>query len=367
MKQYRTLAVCAVFCLGMATMAAAQDGSAITIALGDAVANVGDTVEVPVYLTAGAAAPTVLILFIRYDPDKLAPFPEYYEFIFTDALGNPEVDENGNTITVESAVRPEPSLEAADKLVETGVLPDGVQSGFLPPGVFSIGVFGFDFEQVPIPEGKLFTIAFEVLDGAVLGETLVIEGVGMDNPVQVTGEDGQGGPIAQEAFSTASDGSAIRITVNPVDGNVVLGCTPADTPSNAAATQNRADGVLVTWAAIADQDAEYRVFRSTLADVNTAVPLGDAWQIGTEFLDITAAVPLNIGGGCGANSVVTDYYYWVKARSSGCESAFQSLGTLGFRSGGKSLRTAGARGGMLLWAAMATALALCRRPRTRKN
>jgi hypothetical protein len=99
------------------------------------------------------------------------------------------------------------------------------------------------------------------------------------------------------------------------------------------------------------------VYRSTLADVSTAVPLGPAWQSESNFLDITAAVPVRAGSGCApSRSVVTEYFYWVKARASGCESGFQSVGTLGFRVDAKALHLAGGVGGALALLCLATLL-----------
>ena len=63
-------------------------------------------------------------------------------------------------------------------------------------------------------------------------------------------EDGTGQTILVEAFSTVTNASAANLPLLFTDGSVEIGCEPAETPANHSASQNRADGVLVTWNAI---------------------------------------------------------------------------------------------------------------------
>ena len=339
MKQLRThIALLAL--LSFAAAAPAQTVGSVTVALGEGTTNAGDTVEIPVFLTTGAEKPSVLVLFIEYDHTKLAPFLGFYEFTYTELDGTPALDEDGNAIVLTSAVRPNPALDALGKVVSTGVNPDGNQIGNLPDGVFSLAVLGLD---TAIPDGEILTIAFEVLEAAQPNDSLTIRGVPADDPILIPNENG----FYEEFASSASTGTGQRLTVNHTDGLVQIGCDAAETPANVTATRNRADGVLVSWTPVTDATGvpEYRVFRGALADVNTAVPIGSAWQTETSFLDITAAVPIIVGeGGCAGapDTVVTEYYYWVKARTAdvGCESAFQTLGTLGYRTLAKTLAAA---------------------------
>src|SRR5690606_6281295 len=136
--------------------------------------------------------------------------------------------------------------------------------------------------------------------------------------VTVTVSDGSGGTVDVEA----------GFQVNVTDGVVTVGCLPSEIPENVTATTNRADEVLVSWDAVASLNAQYRVFRSLENNVNTAVPLGDAWQDATSFSDITALAPRVVGGDActpGTRQVVS-YFYWVKSRSaSACESGFSAV------------------------------------------
>jgi len=290
-----------------ALCATAYGAGSITVHIGSAVTNVGDAVEIPVSLDAGAESPTALALFIAYDSAKLAPIEDFY------VVG--QTDPAGGTGAVSSAVRP------AQAVLDAGL---SVDSEIHPEGVIVIVLFGMSHSA--IPGGDILTIAFRVLPAAGEGDVLALSGVGEDDPVVLGGT---------QAWSTAADASLEDIPVLLSDGAIDLGCDPAGTPTNVAASQDRADGVLVTWSAVPDAGAEYRVFRHTDVDSTGAMPLGSQWQSGTSFLDVTAeaAVATDSGGCFGAVTYdVTEYYYWVKARTAGGrEGDLSAPPAMGFR------------------------------------
>lgn len=292
----------------------------ITLTVGDGTANRGDTAEVPVTLAVGDPAPSTLVLFLAYDAAKLAPNTSFYQFILQD-LNGPVLDEHGNTIVTTSAVHPEAAVDAAEKLIETQVHPEGV---------LAIAVTGLN--ATTLGNGPLIKVAFRVLLTAQENEYLPVNGLGAgDTPVQLAH-----GP----AISSAAGIMAEAIPVSFTDGRVHVGCTPAETPANVSATQGQSDAVVITWSAVADPHAEYRVYRGNDPNVSNALPLGEGWASATSFQDVTAQAPATVvPGGCfrSAQYEYVQYYYWVKSRNSlGCESAFSTPPVQGYRGSGKA-------------------------------
>lgn len=304
-----------VFCLG----GFGGEIGPITLVIGETMANVGDTAEIAVSLTSTTNSPASLILSLRYDPLKVAPFTSFFEFtlrdIFTD---EPIEDESGNVITQTRAVRLDPGVAALGKTVELDI-----------KGAGFIDILVFGANDTVIPDGPLFTVAFEVLSGSAENETVVLDGLDSDMPVLFEGE---------EFFSSAGtdDIVSLHIPVVVVDGGVMVGCTEAETPVGLAVGATQSDSVELSWDAVTDPNAEYRVFRSDEPSLVSAVPIGEGWQSATSFSDITAPVPEVIAGaGCFGVPIVTvvPQFYWVKSRvlETGCESAFAEEAVQGFR------------------------------------
>jgi len=309
---------------------AAQTGGTIQIAIEEAPANPGDTAEVGVWLQSDAPQPATVVLFIRYDPAKLTPFEDFYEFVLRDLAGEPQRDNDGNAIVRRSAVRPEAALSTAGKVADVAFHPE--------EGVVGISMAGLN--NAPIGPGLLFTLAFQVEETALPTERLVLRGVEEVDPVILAD---------QVTFSTAAadefDQSVTRLNVAISDGAVQMGCfPPAVTPESLTATMDRGGEVLLEWEP-ANFAVEYRVFRSETDDITAALALGAAWTTETSFSDVTARQPDILDpGGCFRDPVFEPvrYFYWVKARSAqGCESGF-SHPAEGFRTGAKAWLVAGA-------------------------
>jgi len=332
---------------------AAQTVEPATIAIGNGLTNIGDTVEIPITLTSGGPQPATLVLFIAYNPAKVAPFTDFYEFVLTDLEG-PVVDEHGNAVTATSAVRPEPAVQNAGKLVDTEVHPEGV---------LAIAITGLN--TTTMPDGLLLTAAFEVLSGAQENEQLDLIGAGEDDPAPVDEED---------VFSSAAQANAQLLPLVITDGSIQVGCTPPPAPTDVAATQGSPDAVVITWTGIGLANAEYRVFRSTTPVAGNALPLGTAWQTSTSFQDVTAQVPVvNDPGGCFREPDITEvhYYYWVKARNEiGCESELSASYAEGYRGLAKSASAAAnvlAPGDAALWTVLLAILLAAGRRKARRS
>ena len=309
---------------GMASGALAQQ--AITISMSEATGNPGGTVELAVELTPGLAEPAFLVLFLDYDPEALAPNDSYYEFIQTGFDGNP--------VSITSSVRPESALTDSGKVLSVEYPAEG-RMVLIMGGV----------NQNTIGEGPLATVAFDVVSGAP----------------------GEAVPLVWADESSASDPSGlVSIPITFVDGSVLVGCDPADTPGGVEATQNLADRVDISWSPVATSGAEYRVYRSQADDPATATPLGTAWTSQTTFSDYSALPPGGNGlSGCcraGDPAIVT-YYYWVKARTAtGCEGELSEPAVQGFRAAAKAAATtAGSDGFVLGLTLVGLALAALRR------
>lgn len=272
----------------------------ITIEIGAGAGNPGNAVELLIELTTGTTAPSAIVLFLEYDPEKLAPNETYYEFIQTDLEGNP--------VSVSAPARPESAAINAGKQV-THANP--------VPGRLILFILGLNANT--IQSGPLATVALDVVSGGA-GETLDVTG-------------------GAASSATAPDGTT-RIPINFVDGSILVGCEPADIPTGVTATQGLPDRVDVSWNAVATPNAEYRVYRSTSDDPETATPLGTAWVAGTTFSDLSA-LPADAGGIAGCclfgEPIPVQYYYWVKARTAtGCESALSATPAIGYRGAGKA-------------------------------
>ena len=294
---------------------------AITLEISETMANVGDTAEIAVSLVSTTDSPVTLTILVGYDPLKVAPSTEFFEFAVRDfSTGLPIEDVDGNVITRTSAVRLESRLEDLGKVVETEI----EEGGFV-----NLVLSGLN--DIEISDGLLFTVAFEVLAGSAENETAVLDGVASDMPVFLGG---------REFASAGATMMAERIIVNIIDGGIMVGCTAAETPVGLAVGGTNAETVELSWDAVLDPNAEYRVFRNDVPLLDSALPIGEGWQTATFFSDITAPVAEVLGpAGCLGFPLVTvvPQFYWVKSRTSetGCESGFGDSPVEGFRSAKK--------------------------------
>lgn len=331
----------------------------ITLDVATATGNPDGTVEIEVGLTSGEHSPATLIVFIAFDPEVLALDEEAFEIVLTDSFGNPILDNLGNTLFRRVPVRPSATIPE-DKGIDYDLMAE--------EGLAGVSIAGIN--NTLIPDGELFTIAFRILDTAPENMATTLDGIDSNSAfiigeqsfassaaVTVEVDDGAGGTVSEIA----------NFEVAITDGEVEVGCTPAETPSGVTATTGASDGVTVAWDAIATAGAEYRVFRSTTNDGASAVALGDRWQPETDFLDITALLPRVVGADAcnpGVQQPVT-YFYWVKSRSaSGCESDLSATPATGSRGASKAaFNSAAVPGTMLILAALVSFLAVssCRR------
>jgi hypothetical protein len=312
LRTFITSPFAAALCVLTCSLAAIAQ-SPIHITFEDTVANPGDSIEVDVDLTTTGANPSAMVLFFNYDPDRLEPFAEFYERVLTDLSGQPILDEQGNTITTTSSVRPGPAAENADKGVDSEVHSDGLMS---------IAVVGLN--EALMEDGLLLTIAFRVLPEAQDGETLVIDGRESSEP------------NGSSASTITTGGQVQPLAVTFQNAFVDIGCVAPAAPTSVNATQNRSDGVLVSWNEPAEE-LEYRVYRGTSTNPEDATPLGEGWQTDLDFLDITASVPTSAAPafpGCPPPPAqLVRYNYWVKSRNlDGCESPFNIVPARGHRS-----------------------------------
>ncbi len=293
-------------------------GASAVIAMGTAEVNAGDVAEVDVRLTAEGEAPSTVALFIKYNPAFVTPEEEEYEFVLRDLSGTVLTDNEGQPLTQRSAVRLNEVLSGASVSVAVHEA-DGVLAVIVANG------------QTPmVSNGVLLTVAFRV--DQVTPENTSI-------PLLISPADAQeinGSPYGPASASLAS-AEEVQLTLQ--NGQIDVGCIPAETPAGVQASQDRADGVYVTWDAVTTANAEYRVYRSVSADFSQALPLGDSWQVSTSFLDVSAAQPTQVQrAGCfrEAQYEYVSYYYWVKARTAtGCESTPSADAALGQRGASK--------------------------------
>lgn len=323
--------VCAIVLSGLLLVAgefrpvAAQESNDITLRLGSTTGNAGDTAEVSLDLLSDGPLPSALILYIVYDEASIQPYESAYERIARDAFtGMPLVDEEGNTLVTQSALLPDPAVDDGNYGVDYQV-----HTGYGAIAVSIIGAGGTE-----IPAGPLFTLAFRI-DSAVADGSMV-DVMGVVEGQEILLPDGNG----VRAFATsAADADANSLSYGYENTLVIVGCVPGNAPTGVSATQNRSDGVSISWSAVSGEAVEYRVYRNTTNSTATATPIGEAWQTGTTFLDITARVPALIpGDGClvPATTSEVSYFYWVRARTDvGCESAFSSPAAEGLRTSAK--------------------------------
>lgn len=292
-------AACALFLFSLSAAAA------VNLRIEDVAGNPGESVEAGLFLTlSNEDAPTVLILFIAYDPAYLAPATTFY----------------GGTSPV----------KLATALTQAGFTSD---AQVYDQGVLAIAILGTGANTLP-PSSTvpMLNIAFDIKPTAPVNISVLLNGLAPDEPVEINGV---------FSASSAANAASSSLTVNFTDGAVVVGCVPrAEAPANVTATQDRPDGVLVAWPAVAGAGAEYRVYRSTTAAFVTAEPVGNAWSQQTSFLDTTAAAPAtpgNAGCACPApEPVITTYYYWVVARTAaGCTGDPSATPAQGSRSAAK--------------------------------
>lgn len=307
--------------------APAQTVNPITLYLGEGTGNAGDTTEIPVELGVGNTRPTNLVVWLRYNPAKIQPDPNFYEFTARDLDGEPIRDNQGNVITSRGPVRREQNLIDAVKVVDTEIHPEG-----------ALGIAIQGINNLSIAPGLLLTVAFKVQPGVAENEVVALEGAEESDPVQFN----QGGTL-QTAFTTANyqlpNDAQGKLGVEMSDGRVVVPCTPPAAPTGVTATQGQADAVVVSWTAAAGTGVKYRVYRSKTNNFGDATPLGTEAQAATTFQDITAEGPVLPTGGCTCNqqATVVHYFYWVRTVSaSGCESSYSTPPADGFRGTAKA-------------------------------
>lgn len=337
MFQFRTQSLAgtvALILLGLAYSGAARADNMVNITIGQAVTNPGDTVEIPVDIASNGLEPAAMFLYISYPSDSLTPNMDFYEFVLTDLNGDPILDDGGNAIVSKSAVRPDAALEGLQKQLSTALHETGEGEDTL-----AIGIVGVN--TATVPDGALLTIAFNVNPLAQQMDSYPVVGRDADNPVRLDG--------LVFYSSNATSAVADPLPLGTQDGQVLVGCDPAGTPASVAATQGEVDSVVVTWNAVSDVNAQYRVYRSETSNLAQAVPLGEGWQVETSFADVTADSPIVVNpAGCNTPAEVTEvnYYYWVKARTEvGCEGSFSNPSAMGYRGAAKSLLAPAALGG----------------------
>ncbi|MFP4501079.1 MAG: cohesin domain-containing protein [Candidatus Hydrogenedentota bacterium] len=270
---------------GLLLAAAAHGQAGITVDLGDARGNAGDTVEFAVSLEPGDTPPATIILVLDYSPDALRPDFEFYEITQTESGGD----------TVRSAVDPGPAVEDAGKNVDLN------ESA---PGQLRIVITSVNDEVMRA--GVLFDLAMTIQEGVTDGAAVSLSG----NPDASSATDADGSGDLPVAFE---------------GGEVGVGCVPPAAPTNVNASSARAEGVEVTWSGVSEPGIAYRVYRADAADEADAVPVS-GWQSETSYFDVTANAPQPVGaGGCCAPGETEPFthYYWVQARTDeGCASPF---------------------------------------------
>ena len=295
----------------------------ITLTLGQTFTNPGDTFEIPIFLNSENTEPSTIDIWIKYDPNKVEPFGEFYEFIIETSPGVPAVDDDGNTLTTRSIARPEAALDGLGKVIESEVHDT--------EGVIIIVIFG---NTNAIPDGQILTLPFQTLPGALANDTIPIDGVASDESVEIFVESAGQNVAGQSSAAVTLPAGSKCFDVASTDGEVQMACTPvAETPTNVNASQGNADKVAITWNPVLTALAQYRVYRSETNNINNAIPIGSGWTTDTFFNDITASVPVELAAaGCTPQIAEVHYWYWVVARTpAGCEGNFSSPSAEGWR------------------------------------
>lgn len=312
--------------LVMASGAQAQPNP-ITLFLGEGTANRGDTALITVELGVGNTRPANMVVWLRYNPAKIRPNTNAFEFTVVDVEGNPIRDQQGNTITSRGAVRREQSLIDAEKQIDVEVHPEGAM-GIAIQGINGTG----------IAPGPILTLAFTAQQGVAENEIVALEGAEESDPVQFTSDGDLVTAWSSASFQSGS-GATLDLEIGISDGRIVVPCTQPLAASTVTATTDRPDAVQVSWAASPTLGVQYRVYRSETNNVSTALPLGTGPQSATTFTDVTALAPAVPASGCACNATATPvrYFYWVRTLSAtGCEGPFTTPAVEGSRSVAKA-------------------------------
>lgn len=326
----RAAAACFTIAI-LALPAFAQGANPIVLYLGEGTGNRGDTALVSVELGVGNTRPTNMVVWLTYDPAKVLPDDNAFEFTVVDLEGNPIRDENNNVITSRGPVRREQNLIDAGKQIDTESYPEGV---------LGIAVQGLNDDS--IAPGNILTVAFKVQNGVAENEVVDIEGAEESDPAQFNNGTGLV-TVWSEAAYKLPGGEPQDLEVEVSDGRILVPCTPPAAPTSVSATQGQPDAVVVTWTAAPTSGATYRVYRAEVNNPASALPLGQAPVSGTTFTDITALAPVVPAGGCACNAepAVVRYFYWVRTLSpTACESAFSTPAAEGFRGTAKAASAA---------------------------
>jgi len=306
MPSSRIAVLCNVAVALLASAALAQP-DALEVTIGDTFApadtgGLANTAAVNVSFVYGPDAPSTVVLFLTYDPDKLAPAEQEFELTRVDLEGNPVRDDNDNVIVERSAVRLSDAAAAANKGVDTEAHPEGA---------FAVTVRG---GESAIPMGTVFTVAFSLLEAVQEFEAIPIGLAVLNDPVLLENDRGE----FVNSFSTASTADFMSLPFEVDEGSIEVGCVPPEAPTNVQASQGMPDAVVVTWNAVQAADVEYRVYRSTSMNDDNPQPLGESWQRETTFTDVTALAPPGAGGGClpgcPGESLPVEFFYFVRAR-----------------------------------------------------
>lgn len=321
-------AVAALSCL--AALPAAAQANPILLSIGEGTGNVSDTALVSIELAVGNTRPTNMVVWLRYNPAKVQPDTNAFEFTVVDLEGNPIRDNQNNVITSRGPVRREQSLITANKQIDSEVHAEG-----------ALGIAVQGLNDATIGPGNILTVAFKVLPGVAENEVIAIEGAEELDPVQFT-QDGVLQTASSSANYTNNSGAEAELDVEISDGRVVVPCTQPDAPASVQATQGQPDAVVVSWTGVTVPGATYRVYRATTNSASSALPLGTGPQAATTFNDITALGPVTPAGcACNAEPQLTRYFYFVRTVSAGgCESEFSTPGAEGYRGAAKAASAA---------------------------
>ncbi len=305
-----SFAIYVVFGL-LLTISAAGDA---ILEIGQVSGNPGDTVEVPIYLNLefDHIGPSVLILELLFDSEKLMPDEEYYEFITRTSAGLIVRDSAGNATVTRSMLRLESNVTDADKVAELIIFPEF--------GIVRIVILGIN-DNI-IKSGMMLRMAFKIDSGVNVGENLMI--------------------MWETLRTSAAEPSGEGLELLLEDGYIATGCEGPDAPVGLQATEGSRNGVELSWQAVGGNEISYRVYRSHESNLETALPLGTSWIDGTAFMDysaISAKVLQHAGCRQPVQLEYGEYYYWVRARSAdGCPGEFSDV-AIGYRGQAKAVDT----------------------------
>lgn len=292
-------------------------------------ANVGDLVEVGVDLEYGDTAPATVVFFVAYEKARLAPSEACFEVIQRGSDGSPVRDEKGEVMVTLSSALPASAVLAAGKVVEVEHFSELSDA----PDLAATGVVVTGLNDAPLPEGRVFTLGFRVLEANFLNDTIALRALDAGDPLP------QAGRLLRSSASSA-DGTALD--ADAVGGVIALGCARGAAPEGLTASTDREDEVKLAWTGVSGM--EYRVLRADPAAPDTLTALGEGWTEAALFVDITAPAPEVTRGPilfCNGRFVPATRIYQVKARpvGGGCESEL-SPGVEGFRAPRRSVAAA---------------------------